>query len=262
VSITKIEWADRVWNPVVGCQKVGKGCKHCYAEQLHTQRHKAYLRGKLQNIPQYKFPFEKLQYLTERLYEPYKWKKPCMVFVNSMGDLFMHLMDREYLYEILEVIGKTKHTYIILTKRAVNMMLMLNLYYTEKRMKPLKNLWIGISVSTQRDFEMSIGFLENTKAAVKLLSIEPILENIELYNYSSFNWIIAGCETGKRRRKAKLGWFFNLAEQCKKEGIPLFIKQMEVEGAVETEIEKFPQFLKIKQFCHKNPLGLGGGEKD
>jgi protein gp37 len=120
---TGISWTDRTWNPVVGCTKVSQGCKHCYAKTLHDMRHKAFAEGKLQNIPQYAQPFETVQTLPDRLNDPYRWRKPSRVFVNSMSDLFHDDVPGEFIAQVFAVMsGNPQHTFQVLTKRPARML--------------------------------------------------------------------------------------------------------------------------------------------
>jgi len=119
---TGIEWTDRVWNPTVGCTRVSDGCRHCYAFQLHDQRHAAYQAGKKLPI-QYARPFKELQLVPDRLENPLHWRKPCRIFVNSMSDLFHDDVPDEFIDRVFAVMAMCpQHTFQVLTKRAEKML--------------------------------------------------------------------------------------------------------------------------------------------
>jgi protein gp37 len=210
---TTIEWTQRpgtrgeTWNPVVGCTKVSQGCKNCYAETVHDRRHKGYLAGKLQNIPQYAKPFRTVQLLPARLTQPLKWREPRTVFVNSMSDLFHAEVPFEYIDQVFAVMALTpQHTYQILTKRpermaeyfapkeidmnrASSLVMAAALEMLPKQeqhlgvMKPwpLPNVWLGTSVEDQATAAARIPHLLRCPAAVRFLSCEPLLGAVDLW---------------------------------------------------------------------------------
>ncbi|WP_020473354.1 DUF5131 family protein [Zavarzinella formosa] len=122
MSVTGIEWTDRTWNPVVGCQKVSPGCKNCYAKTLHDLRHKAFHKGKRMPL-QYAKPFEEVQLIPDRLMDPLSWRKPQRVFVNSVSDLFHESVPDEFIDRVFGVMAMAKqHTFQVLTKRPERML--------------------------------------------------------------------------------------------------------------------------------------------
>lgn len=119
---TNISWADKVWNPVVGCTQVSPGCAHCYAKTLHDKRHAAYREGKLQAHPQFAVPFEQVQTMWGRLRDPLRWRRPCRVFVNSVSDLFHEDVSDGLVMRVVHVMRSAPHhRYMVLTKRAERM---------------------------------------------------------------------------------------------------------------------------------------------
>lgn len=264
---TKIEWTQRpgttgeTWNPVVGCSKVSTGCKHCYAKTVHDKRHKAYLAGKLQDIPQYAHPFEKVQLMKDRLTLPLKWKKPRTVFVNSVSDLFHPDVPFDFILRVwMSMAQAEQHTFIVLTKRPQRMSLFLNDWLpgawglatmTLKRLfEPIPNVWLGASVENQATANERIPHLLKCPAAVRFLSCEPLLGPVEISEYLSngfgdcgcsnceegffckkgmpfhgIDWVIAGGESGKHARPMYSAWACSLRDQCADLNVPFFFKQ-------------------------------------
>ncbi len=208
---TKIEWTERTWNPVTGCNKVSEGCRHCYAEMM-TRR--LYSMGN----PKYINNFKPTEH-PEALLEPFKWKKPSKVFVCSMSDLFNEDITYEFVDRVLEVIRQTPmHTYQILTKRAIRMA-----EYFKNREIPA-NVWIGVTVENKKAVER-IDSIRHLNATVKFLSCEPLLEDLGAINLDGINWIIVGGESGVSARPMKELWAINILNQALKENIPFFFKQ-------------------------------------
>lgn len=216
---TTIEWTQRpgtkgeTWNPVVGCTKVSQGCRRCYAETLHDRRHKGYLDGKLQHLPQYAKPFRQVQLMPQRLSLPLSWTKPRTVFVNSMSDLFHEDVPTAYIQAVLSVAASCpQHTFIILTKRAARMRevvralqwrvgLWVNPFEggtpcllshwcvptAEGQALPAgwvpPNVWLGVSVEDQKAADERIPHLLHTPAAIRFLSCEPLLGVVDVGRY-------------------------------------------------------------------------------
>lgn len=208
---TSIEWTEVSWNPSTGCTKVSEGCKNCYAEvmakRLKAMGHKKYMNG-------FKFAIH-----PETLVEPYLWKKPKKVFVNSMSDLFHQNITLDYLQAIFDVMNDTpQHTYQVLTKRSEKLM-----YYASK-LKWTDNIWIGVSVENQREVRR-IDHLREVPARVKFLSIEPLIGPINNIDLTSINWIIVGGESGHNARPIKKEWVDFIKNECQKNNVPFFFKQ-------------------------------------
>jgi len=208
---TKIEWTERTWNPVTGCNKISEGCRHCYAEMM-TRR--LYSMGN----QKYRNNFTPTEH-PEDLQEPFKWKKPSKVFVCSMSDLFNEEISFEFVDQVFEVIRQTPiHTYQILTKRAIRMA-----EYFKKREVPA-NVWIGVTVENKKARER-VDSIRHIDATVKFLSCEPLLEDLGVMNLSGIDWIIVGGESGVSARPMDEQWAVNLLNQARKESIPFFFKQ-------------------------------------
>lgn len=248
VAITPIEWTDRTWNLVRGCQMVNEQCLHCYAMGIAYR-----FSGKGQ-------PYEGLAHMSsagirwtgkvklvhELLKEPMKWKKPQRVFVNSMSDLFHDDVPFEFLYKAFETMLLTpRHTYQILTKRPQRMLAMMKdiNFHLERNYPdielPLKNVWLGVSAGTQKSADEFIPLLLETSAAIRFVSCEPLLERVDLTNYlfsadccerhalesPSLDWVIVGAESGHGARPMDETWVESLQQQCEQAMVKFFYKQ-------------------------------------
>lgn len=237
---SNIEWTEATWNPVVGCTKVSPGCKNCYAEKLHNQRHKALLEGK--DLPaQYAEPFEKLATMPERLDAPLHWRKPRRIFVNSMSDLFHEDVPFEFIARVFGHMHSANwHTYQILTKRAARMREFVEWYRTtwlkgfeSAWPKEYGHVWLGVSVEDQQRADERVPELLRTPAAVRFLSAEPLLGGV-LFSQAlrkldgtcnRIDWVICGGESGPGARPMHPDWARGLRDQCEAAGVPFFFKQ-------------------------------------
>ncbi len=222
---TKIEWTEETWNPTTGCTKVSAGCKFCYAETMAN-------RLQAMGAPGYANGF-KFSLMPGRLEQPLKKKKPTKYFVNSMSDLFHEKMPEEFLDKIFDVIEKTpRHIYQILTKRDKRMV-----DYFKNKSIP-KNVWLGVTSENRKDGLPRIDNLRKINAAVKFLSIEPLLEDLGKINLKGIDWVIVGGESGHKARPMKEEWAVNVKNQCKKANVPFFFKQWGTWGADEVKRNK------------------------
>ena len=223
--MTKIEWTDEVWNPVTGCSKVSEGCRNCYAERMAK-------RLKAMGQPLYKNGF-KVTCHRKVLEKPLHWKKPRKIFVNSMSDLFHHDVPVQFIIDCFLIMGKTKqHTYQILTKRADRMLSFFEDCMSMPPIFPLQNVWLGISAEDQESYTQRVGRLIYVPAAIRFVSIEPMLGEIDLrfkylkdHNINLINWIVCGGESGPNARPIHPDWVKSLRDQCKVAGVPFFFKQ-------------------------------------
>src|SRR5262245_53375995 len=163
---SSIEWTESTWNPVTGCTKISPGCKHCYAETFAER-----FRG----VPGH--PYEQgfdLKLWESRLKVPLSWKKPRMIFVNSMSDLFHEAVPDAFIAHVFDVMAKaTDHTFQVLTKRASRLAMWHNAH---PDVWWLPNVWLGVSVEDQEYGLPRIPYLRDVRAAVRFLSVEPLLE--------------------------------------------------------------------------------------
>lgn len=213
---SKIEWTDATWNPVRGCTKVSPGCAHCYAETFAER-----FRG----VPGH--PYEQgfdLRLVPGKLTEPLLWPKARMVFVNSMSDLFHADVPDDYIERVARVMAATPwHTYQVLTKRSERERELLST--SLKFAADLKNVWWGVSVENVKHGVPRIDHLRSAPAAVRFLSIEPLLEDIGKIHLEGIHWVIVGGESGAGARPMDEAWVLSIRDQCHHAGVPFFFKQ-------------------------------------
>lgn len=208
---TSIEWTDRVWNPVTGCTKISPGCKHCYAERMAKR-----LEGMGQ--PNYRNGF-KLTLQPQMLDIPLGWKSPQRIFVNSMSDLFHVDVPLEYIRRVFDVMRRANwHQYQILTKRSER------LRELSPKLDWPEQLWMGVSVENA-DYVHRIDDLRHIGAAVKFLSLEPLLGPLPKLDLCGIDWVIVGGESGPGARPMDSRWVKDLRDQCLRTDIPFFFKQ-------------------------------------
>lgn len=252
---SKIQWTDATWNCIRGCTKVSAGCKHCYAETFAER-----FRG-VKGHP-YEHGFD-LRLVPEKLDEPLRWKKPRRIFVNSMSDLFHPDVPDEYIDRVwATMLLAPQHTFQVLTKRPERMMKYLSgspyryqqvlrwadvLRGDRRRLCsigvnnpvtfPAKWLHLGVSVENQEAADERIPLLLQTPAAVRFLSIEPLLGMLDLSPWlvshemqgvekNRITWVIVGGESGPKARPCNLDWIRSIVRQCKSAGVPCFVKQL------------------------------------
>ncbi len=214
---SKIEWTEATWNPSIGCNKVSAGCKNCYAEVMAR-------RLQAMGIIEYKDGF-KFKILPDRLNHPIKIKKPTKFFVNSMSDLFHEQMPFDFLDKVFNTIKNTpQHTYQILTKRED----ILHDYFISKDIP--NNVWLGVTVEKEGN-KNRINILRTINAAIKFISIEPLLEDLGEINLTGIDWVIVGGESGSKARPMQLEWVLNIQRQCNEQNIAFFFKQWGTWGA-------------------------------
>ncbi len=215
-SRSQIEWTDATWNPVRGCTKVSPGCKHCYAE-VFAER----WRG----IPGH--PYEQgfdVRLVPEKLFEPLTWGRSRTVFVNSMSDLFQEGVPARFVSQVLAVMRLGDwHIYQVLTKRADRMRQLVSEHHRD--LARLGHVWLGVSVEDRRYGLPRIEQLRRTPAAVRFLSIEPLLEDIGELDLAGIDWVIVGGESGPGARPMRKTWVQSIRKQCRSHGVPFFFKQ-------------------------------------
>lgn len=210
--MSRIEWTERTWNPVVGCTKVSPGCAHCYAEIMAK-------RLQAMGTPGYEQGFV-LSLRPERLADPLGRRKPTVYFVNSMSDLFHESVPFDFIDKVFDVIRATpRHTYQILTKRADRMAT-----YFSARVVP-GNAWLGVSVENVRHGLPRVDRLRSVDARVRFLSVEPLLEDIGTLDLRDIHWVIVGGESGPKARPMEEAWVEGIRLQCERDGVAFFFKQ-------------------------------------
>ncbi|MBM4446008.1 MAG: phage Gp37/Gp68 family protein [Chloroflexi bacterium] len=210
-ALSSIEWTQSTWNPVTGCSKVSPACKNCYAERmalrLQAMGHRRYANG-----------FKSTMHY-QLLSLPLKWKKPQMIFVNSMSDLFHEEVSEEFILSAFDTMKTARwHNYQILTKRTER------LVELDSKLPWAENVWMGVSVENE-DYTFRIDHLRNTGAKVKFLSLEPLLGPIPSLNLEGIDWVIVGGESGPRPRKMEMSWVLDIRDKCQNVGISFFFKQ-------------------------------------
>ena len=208
---SSIEWTEMTWNPTTGCNKISAGCKYCYAEVM-TRRLMA------MGIDKYKDGFE-VRTHEDSLQTPFSWKKPKVVFVNSMSDLFHPEVPIEFIQKVFFVMNETpQHTYQVLTKRAER------LFEIHDQLNWTSNIWMGVSVEDDR-VTGRIDFLRETNAQTKFLSCEPLIGSLHNMNLNGIDWVIVGGESGRKARPIYESWVWDIKQQCDEQGSAFFFKQ-------------------------------------
>ncbi len=211
MSKSKIEWTESTWNPVSGCTKISNGCENCYAERMAKRLQAMGTKG-------YEDGF-KVTLHPESLEKPLKLKKPQMIFVNSMSDIFHKEIDDEYIMKIFEVMNKAHwHTFQVLTKRPERLAEMAD------RLNWTDNIWMGVTVEAN-DYVDRVDYLRNLDIKVKFLSVEPLIDSVDKMDYTNIDWVIVGGESGYGCREIKKEWILEVKEKCEKDNIPFFFKQ-------------------------------------
>src|SRR5208283_5169289 len=228
---TKIEWCDKVWNPVTGCTPISEGCQNCYAERMARR-----LAGR------FGYPMRGGFAVTlheDKIEEPAKWVKPRRIFVCSMADLFHEDVDEQWIRDIFHIMDiHRRHTYLLLTKRPGRMAAFIRKDRLDMA-KDYPHVWLGVTAENQARADERIPILLQIPAAKRFVSIEPMLGPIYAYPYlgctgmpdclfcetagKKLDWIILGQETGPGARKAE--WFNSIIGQCKSAGVPVFVKK-------------------------------------
>lgn len=237
---TKIEWTDATWNPIRGCSRVSEGCRNCYAE-----RQAARFSGKGQAYeglvrianghPQWT---GKVEFVERHLMDPLRWKEPKRIFVNSMSDLFHEGVSNDWLQRIFQVMAKAQqHVFQVLTKRPERMRSYMHDWRPVERVFP--NVWLGVSVEDQKTADERIPLLLQTPAALRWVSAEPLLGDIQLPEEAfvcpanephqicpCLDWVVVGGESGPGARPMDIEWARSIVAQCEERSVSVFVKQL------------------------------------
>ena len=212
---SEIEWTDATWNPVTGCTKVGPGCDNCYAERFAER-----WRG-VEGHP-YEQGFDLRQWPT-RLNQPFQWKKPRMIFVNSMSDLFHKEIERTFIDMVFDAMEATNwHVYQVLTKRSSLMRRYVRNRYCDNPVP--EHIWLGVSVENS-EHTSRIEHLRQINSRARFISFEPLLGPIGAVDLSGVAWAIVGGESGPGARPMALSWATELRDRCSQFGVAFFFKQ-------------------------------------
>ena len=210
-SNTSIEWTQSTWNPVTGCTKISEGCRHCYAERMAC-------RLKAMGQPNYQNGFEVT--LHERALDlPLRWKRPQMIFVNSMSDLFHEEIPVEFIQRVFNVMRRADwHCFQILTKRSERLLEL------DMLLDWAPNIWMGVTVESN-DYAYRVDRLRRTHATTKFISLEPLLGPVPDLNLSEIDWVIVGGESGSGARPLDAEWVKQVRDKCRFCSTPFFFKQ-------------------------------------
>jgi protein gp37 len=208
---SSIEWTHSTWNPVTGCTKISAGCKNCYAERMARR---------LQAMGQvnYRNGFQvTLQH--HNLDTPLRWRRPQVIFVNSMSDLFHEDISEEFIQRVFDVMRRADwHHFQVLTKRSERLLKL------SPRIIWPHNVWMGVSVEDQSNV-YRIDDLRETAAELKFLSLEPLIGPLENLRLEHIDWVIVGGESGPGCRPIREEWVLDIRDQCRHACVPFFFKQ-------------------------------------
>lgn len=208
---SSIEWTQSTWNPVTGCSKISPGCRHCYAERMAG-------RLKAMGVPGYRDGFA-VTVQRHVLEAPLRWKKPQIIFVNSMSDLFHERVPDDYILEVFDVMNRASwHQFQILTKRPERLLQL------DERLPWAPHIWMGVSVENA-DYAHRIDSLRECGAHVKFLSLEPLLGPLKKLNLKGIDWAIVGGESGPGSRPIEEEWVLDIRDQCRRAKVAFFFKQ-------------------------------------
>lgn len=206
-----IEWTESTWNPLTGCTKISPGCKHCYAERMAWRLQ---AMGQANYVNGFSLTLHE-----EALSLPLRWKKPQTIFVNSMSDMFHASVPREFILKAFSVMHQASwHRFQVLTKRSER------LARLSAFLPWAENIWMGVSVEND-SYAHRIDHLRETDAAVKFLSLEPLLGPLDNLRLESIDWVIVGGESGPGARPMDSSWVTSIRDQCANAGVPFFFKQ-------------------------------------
>jgi protein gp37 len=244
--MTKIEWTDETWNPIIGCRKISPGCQNCYAEKMAFRLG----HGQLSKNEGLSLKYSRIidcnsktwngrsEIIEESMIRPMKWKKPKKIFVCSMGDLFHESVSFKWIDEVIKVIKQCpQHTFQILTKRPDRMLEYFKNYY-QLIPRMIRNIWLGVTAENQEQANFRIPILLEIPSIMHFISIEPMVASVNMneigfhkfkawlsgsYQYS-IKWVICGGETGQNARPLHPDWVINLKNNCVENNIPFFFK--------------------------------------
>jgi protein gp37 len=211
MQASKIEWTETTWNPVTGCTKVSEGCMHCYAERMARRLH-------AMGNHRYKNGF-RVTLHHDLVETPLVWKKPRLIFVNSMADLFHKDVPLSFIKKVFKTMGRAdQHVFQIVTKRSEL------LAELAPKLPWPSNVWMGVTVESDRRL-YRIADLQRVPAAVKFLSMEPLLSDFPTLPLEGIDWVIVGGESGPGSRAIRKEWIYSIREHCARSGAAFFFKQ-------------------------------------
>ncbi len=210
-TTSEIEWTEMTWNPVTGCRKISQGCKHCYAERMAK-------RLLAMGSDRYENGFEPTLH-HDLIDLPRRWKKPRVIFVNSMSDLFQEEVPEEFISGVFDtMVACPQHTFQILTKRSERLLEL------SAALPWPTNVWMGVSVEDNRVVER-VRDLARVPAKVRFLSCEPLIGPLDQLPLRGIHWVIVGGESGPGARPMNPEWVESIYGQCQRHGTAFFFKQ-------------------------------------
>ena len=210
-TVSAIEWTEVTWNPVTGCTKVSAGCERCYAERMAG-------RLRAMGVAKYRNGFRTTIH-PGTLGEPLRWRKPRVVFVNSMSDLFHREVPTAFIERAFAVMNRaSRHTFQVLTKRPRRAVTL------SRHLDWTPNIWLGTSIESEETL-FRLPMLRETGARTKFLSLEPLLGPLPGLRLGGVDWVIAGGESGPGARPMEAAWVRDIRDGCRREGVPFFFKQ-------------------------------------
>lgn len=208
---SKIEWTECSWNPITGCTKISEGCVHCYAATFAK-------RLKAMHNPRYKNEFEVTVH-SDLITAPLEWKAPRKIFVNSMSDIFHEELSDEIILSIFDTMNQASwHTFQVLTKRSER------LAKLAPQITWTSNIWMGVTIES-KEYLNRADHLKGSAAAVKFISAEPLLSDLDSLNLDGVDWLIVGGESGHGSRPIKEEWVIKLRDNAKDSKVAFFFKQ-------------------------------------
>ncbi len=264
---TKIPWTDETWNPAVGCTKVSEGCTNCYAEKMAVRLYCMGVGKEGNAIKKYGSVLcdskwnGKVFCDESALDKPLHWKKPRRIFVCSMSDLFHPSVPFEFIDKVFDtMLSCRQHTFQLLTKRPERALEYYDGVISDSSIMgepamidhiDAKHIHLGVTAENQKCADERIPILLQIPAAVRFVSCEPLLGWVNLHiaeGAGILGWVIVGCESGPKRRECKLEWVRSIVEQCKAIGVPVFVKQISINGKVSHKMEEWPEDLRVQEY--------------
>lgn len=206
-----VEWTEQPWNPVTGCTKISSGCLNCYAEKtvdwLQRMRNPRYINGFQVTLHE------------DLLKEPLQWKRPKRIFIGSMSDIFHNEIPKEYVLQAFATMNSCKqHTFIVLTKRAENMLVI------SDEIKWTENIWLGVTVEEAK-YKNRIDLLRQTGAKRKFVCAEPLIGDLGVVDLTDIDWMVVGGESGPNCRPIEEDWVIGLKDQTLNQKVMFTFKQ-------------------------------------
>ena len=253
-ATTRIEWCDSTWSPISGCTPCSPGCEHCYAAALVRRFQNLHDDGTDPlDTGSFPLPFSRLQFHPGRLQAPEHWRRARRIFAGSMTDLFQDGMPDNWLrlvFHTMHCLKCEQHTFIVLTKRVKNALSWFSmLHHSSDSLWPLPNVWLGVTVCNQAEADAKMPVLLQTPAALRFVSVEPMLGPVDLAEWlpvfegpdghpwaacecsdcartrrPNLDWVICGGETGPGSRPMHEAWARGLRDQCQDGRVPFFFK--------------------------------------